>query len=189
MALAAFSSPLPGARESGKRAAAGGASNYTPGSARGFQRHAQRLGERLQALEPPGALIPPPAGVRLRPLPIGHGERLAPPGADRGCLMGLPVHRPAPFKLPGRAGVVSACKHWSLPRGVAALAPPGLCVKSCPRSEGRGTAAPPLSLGYASLTGTVKSKMSLGFCSSRYSAARVSMTSNMRPLSPATEAS
>ena len=60
---------------------------------------------------------------------------------------------------------------------------------------GRGRAAtgfsrPPFcSPGYASLMGTAKSKMSLGFCSSRYSAARVSMTSSMRPLSPATEAS
>lgn len=162
MALAAFSSPLPEARESSKRAAAGGASNYTPGSARGFQRHAQRL-----------------------------GERLAPPGADRGCLMGTLSTVPPRSSYRGGRGGERPQALEPTPGGVAALAaaPRGSVSNHAPAQRGGVQPPPPLSPGYASLTGTMKSKMSLGFCSSRYSAARVSMTSSMRPLSPATEAS
>lgn len=56
---------------------------------------------------------------------------------------GYLVHRPAPFKLPGRAGVVSARKHWSLPRGVAALAAPRALCQIMPLLRGAGYSRPP----------------------------------------------
>ena len=113
MALAAFSRPLPGSRESGKRGQRRATlSKLRPGSARTPRgTHSgghRRRGERPQALKPPGtwspargsaapasfghgerpqALKPPgtwsPARGSAAPASFGHGERLAPPGAPR----------------------------------------------------------------------------------------------------------
>lgn len=140
LALAAFSSPWKGARESRKRGQRRATlSKLRPGSTRGSRgTHSgghRRLGEHLQGLTYPRRLSPPggcagtpPRSARASKGAGMHGERLAPPEANRRRLMGYLSTVPPRSSYRG-AGLVSACKVWS-PR--APGAPPGGRLRSPP---------------------------------------------------------